>query len=135
MPVLAGCSMLAKTGMEEKRDSASIEHRWGIQVEGLRLTAEGHMCDFRFKVIDASKAAPLLDRRQPASLLNETTGILTHVPSMPRVGQLRQTVKLGKPAEGKTYFVFFANPGKLIKPGQKATVTIGDFVLPGLVVQ
>lgn len=137
-PVLAGCSLKAGTGIEESRNDSSVENveqQWGIRIEGLRLTAEGYMCDFRFRVIDADKAAPLLDRRNPASLLNESTGHLTYVPAMPRVGPLRQTVKLGKPAEGRTYFIFFANPGKLIQPGQRATVSIGDFVLPGLVVQ
>lgn len=134
-PVLAGCSTLNRTGVETMVESSGVEERWGIRVEGLRLTAQGHMCDFRFRVIDAEKAAPLLDRKKPASLLNESTGIITHVPAMPKVGPLRQTVRLSKPAEGRTYFIIFANPGKLIKTGQRATVSIGDFVMPGLVVQ
>jgi len=135
-PVLVqGCSLKAGPGVRSGGEMVSIEDRWGIKVEGLRLTAEGYMCDFRFRVIDAEKAAPLLSRKNPASLLNEDSGMLTHVPVTPKVGPLRQTVKLGKPAEGRTYFIFFANPGKLIKPGTKATVSIGEFVMPGLVVQ
>lgn len=135
LPVFLGCSTVKETGVERVEESSGIEERWGIKVEGLRLTAEGHMCDFRFRVIDATKAAPLLDRRNPASLLNESTGFMTHVPVMPKVGPLRQTVRLARPAEGRTYFIIFANPGKLIKPGQRATVAIGDFIMPGLVVQ
>lgn len=135
-PVLAqGCSLKAGSGFRSGGEKASIEEKWGISVEGLRLTAEGYMCDFRFRVLDAGKAAPLLSRKNPASLLNETTGMMTYVPAPPKVGPLRQTVKLGKPVEGRTYFIFFANPGKLIKSGTKATVSIGDFVMPGLVVQ
>lgn len=128
---LPGCSMKggAATGM------ALVEEKWGIKVEGLRLTAEGHMCDFRFRVLDAAKAAPLLSRKSPASLINESTGTMSFVPAPPKVGPLRQTVKLGSPLEGRTYFIFFANPGKLIKPGTKATVSIGEFVLAGLEVQ
>jgi hypothetical protein len=60
---------------------------------------------------------------------------MTYVPALPKVGPLRQTGKLGSTVEGKTYFIFFANPGKLIKTGTRATVSIGDFVLPGLLVQ
>lgn len=137
LPVLSvGCSTIAVTGVDAGRyKSVDLEEKWGIKVEGLRLSAEGHMCDFRFRVMDAAKAGPLLDRRYPAALLNEDTGVLTHVPVMPKVGPLRQTVKLGKPAEGRTYFIFFANPGKLIKSGSRVTVSIGDFVMPGLVVQ
>lgn len=122
-------------GGAERVKPVGLEEKWGIKVEGLRLSAQGHMCDFRFRVTDALKAAPLLDRRHPASLLNEDTGVLTHVPAMPKVGPLRQTVRLGRPAEGRTYFIMFANPGKLIKAGSRATVSIGDFVMPGLVVQ
>jgi hypothetical protein len=133
-PVLVqGCSLKAGTG--GSGGEVTMEDRWGIKVEGLRLTAEGYMCDFRFRVVDAAKAAPLLSRKNPASLLNEANGMMTHVPVTPKVGPLRQTVKLGKPIEGRTYFIFFANPGKLIKPGTKATVSIGEFVMPGLVVQ
>jgi hypothetical protein len=133
-PVLAqGCSLKAKTGAAEVHEKSVVEEKWGIRVEGLRLTAEG--CDFRFRVIDATKAAPLLNRKNSASLLNETTGIMTYVPALPKVGPLRQTGKLGSTVEGKTYFIFFANPGKLIKTGTRATVSIGDFVLPGLLVQ
>lgn len=134
-PVLTGCSLHAGTGLNDAHGKASIEERWGIKVEGLRLSAEGFMCDFRFRIVDGQKAAPLLDRRNAAALLNEETGLLTYVPVMPKVGPLRQTVRLGKPTEGRTYFIFFANPGKLIKPGSTATVSIGDFVMTGLVVQ
>ncbi|MBI2399474.1 MAG: hypothetical protein HYV23_00145 [Deltaproteobacteria bacterium] len=136
VPVLAqGCSLKAGTVAAQINEKSIIEEKWGIRVEGLRLTAEGYMCDFRFRVIDAAKAAPLLNRKNSASLLNETTGMMTYVPAPPKVGPLRQTVKLGSPVEGRTYFIFFANPGKLIKTGAKATVSVGDFVLPGLVVQ
>lgn len=134
-PVLSGCSFLRGSGVETRLESPAIEERWGIKVEGLRLTAQGHMCDFRFRVVDAAKAAPLLDRKKPASLLNESNGFITHVPSLPKVGPLRQTVRLAKPLEGRTYFIIFANPGKLIRTGQRATVSIGEFVMPGLIVQ
>lgn len=135
-PVLVqGCSLKAGTGAAEVHEKSAIEEKWGIRIEGLRLTAEGYMCDFRFRVIDAAKAAPLLNRKNAASLLNETTGMMIYVPAPPKVGPLRQTVKLGSPVEGRTYFIFFANPGKLIKTGTRATVAVGDFVLPGLVVQ
>lgn len=130
-----GCSLKAGTVAAEVQEKSAVEVKWGIRVEGLRLTAEGYMCDFRFRVIDSAKAAPLLNRKNAASLLNETTGMMTYVPAPPKVGPLRQTVKLGSPVEGKTYFIFFANPGKLIKAGTRATVSVGDFVMPGLVVQ
>lgn len=133
--LVQGCSLKSGAGLQAGGKKVSVEEKWGIRVEGLRLTAEGYMCDFRFRVVDAAKAAPLLNRKNSASLLSEATGLMTYVPATPKVGPLRQTVKLGAPVEGKTYFIFFANPGKFIKAGTSATVSIGDFVLPGLVVQ
>lgn len=133
--LVSGCSGAGRAVVDDAPGEAGVEQRWGIRVEGLRLTAGGYMCDFRFRVVDARRAAPLLDRRNEATLLDESTGTLTHVPAMPRVGPLRQTVKLAAPVEGRTYFVLFANPGRLIREGQRATVSIGEFVMPGLLVQ
>jgi hypothetical protein len=57
------------------------------------------------------------------------------VPSPPKIGPLRQTTRNSGPLAGKTYFIFFANPGKSIKAGDKVTVVIGDFKIENLAVQ
>ena len=36
--------------------------KWGVQIVGLPTTSGGYMLDFRFRVLDAKKAAPLFVR-------------------------------------------------------------------------
>ena len=113
-------------------DAAGIEGRWGIQIEGIRLTAAGYMLDFRYRVLDAAKAAPLFVRKTKPVLRDEATGAVMVVPVPPKTGALRSS---NEPQEGRTYFMFFANPGRFITKNRKVSVTIGDFAISGLVVR
>jgi len=113
-------------------DRASIEQRWGIQVQGLYLTAGGYMLDFRYTVTDAAKAAPLFDRKVKPVLTDEQTGALMSVPVPPKIGSLRSS---NDPKQGRTYFMFFANPRHFVSRYRRVTVTIGDFGVSGLTVR
>jgi len=106
---------------------------WGIEVKTIMLSAAGYMLDFRFKVLDAQKAEPLFGRKVQPQLIDESSGAVLIVPSPPKVGQKRQT--LYQPHEGKIHYVLFANPGRLIQPGNKVTVVIGDFRAENLSVE
>jgi len=106
---------------------------WGIEVKTIMLSAAGYMLDFRFKVLDAQKAEPLFGRKVQPQLIDESSGAVLIVPSPPKVGQMRQT--LYQPHEGKIHYVLFANPGRLIQPGNKVTVVIGDFRAENLSVE
>jgi hypothetical protein len=113
-----------------------VEEKWGIQVVALRSTMAGMMIDFRYKVLDAEKAAPLLDLNTKAYLLVERNGAKLDVPSSQKIGALRQTMHPKKIKEGFDYFVLFGNPGsKYAKPGDKVAVVIGDFKAENLVIQ
>jgi len=39
-----------------------LAEKWGVQIVGLPTTSGGYMLDFRFRVLDAKKAAPLFVR-------------------------------------------------------------------------
>lgn len=127
--LLAGCKTPISTGTS----AAYLENKWGVQVVALRRSAGGYMLDFRYKVLDAKKAAPLADRRVKPYLIDEATQARFMVPSPPKVGPLRQAPK--NIAAGKNYFILFANPGKVVKPGDLVTVVIGDFKAEHLVVE
>lgn len=111
----------------------SLADRWGIQITGLRLSARGNMVDFRYKVLDADKAATLSDRESKPYLLDQASGNKLLVPKTPKIGPLRQTAQ--KPEVGKVYFVLFANPNKVVKAGSKVTVALGDFQTTNLTVE
>jgi hypothetical protein len=113
------------------RVDAMVE-RWGIESRGIRRTSGGFMLDFRFRVLDAAKAAPLFDRATKPYLLDPATGAKFMVPSPPKTGPLRTSEP---PREGIVYWMFFANPGRYLGPGAEVTVVIGDFRAENLVVE
>jgi hypothetical protein len=125
-----------QTAKADKPDSKLQENmlreNWGIKVESTRLSAGGYMVDFRYRVLDADKAAPILDRKVKPYLVDQASGATFIVPNPPKVGQLRSGKNI---KEDKIYFIFFANPGRYIKSGNKVTVAIGDCKIQNLTVQ
>jgi hypothetical protein len=113
-------------------DKAALAARWGIEIQGLYLTAAGYMLDFRYRVLDPEKAAPLFERRFKPVLTDERTGAVMAVPVPPKTGALRSS---NAPQAGRTYFMFFANPGKFVARHSRVTVTIGEFSVGGLSVK
>lgn len=104
-----------------------LEKEWGIRIVGLRSTMKGLMVDLRYKIIDAKKASTLLDINKKSYLLVEKNQARLGVPHSQKVGALRQTTHAKKVKEGRDYFILFGNPGaRYIKPGDKATLVIGD---------
>lgn len=110
-----------------------IETRWGIRLQGIRLSAAGNLLDFRYRILDAGKAQALVDHKFQPYLVNQMNGTRISVPNTPSLGALRQTSR--KPLADHTYFILFANPGRQIKAGDKVSVTIGDFKAENLVVE
>ncbi len=111
---------------------SAMEMQWGVKVLSIRLSAEGYMLDFRYRVLDSEKAAPLFDRKIKPYLVDEATGAVLAVPEPPKVGALRNT---RKPQPDRNYFVLFANPGRYVQKGKKVSVVIGDFKAEHLLVE
>ncbi len=109
----------------------SMEERWGIKALTVRPTAEGFFIDFRYRIVDAEKAAPLFSPTIKPLLIDENTGAVMAVPTVPKVGSMRST---RKPIKDRGYTILFANPNKHIKPGHKVTVVIGDYRAEHLIV-
>ncbi|MDW7773934.1 MAG: hypothetical protein SCH71_13685 [Desulfobulbaceae bacterium] len=124
-----------KTGAGIEQKKPSLADQWGIQVESLRSSANGHLLDFRYRVKDPDKATYLVDRRNKPYLIDQASGKVLAVPNTAKVGPMRQTVRSGKPKEDRVYFVLFGNPGGMVKPGSQVTVVIGDFKAEDIVVQ
>ena len=118
-----------------KTEAVSLEEKWGIRIEAIRLSAGGYMLDFRYRVIDPDKAVLLTDPKIKPYLIDEASGARFMVPSGGKVGPLRSSFKSGAPEPGRIYFILFANPGKYVKQGNKVTVVIGDFKVENLTVQ
>lgn len=112
-----------------------VQTTYGIRVEGLRLTSAGSMLDFRYRVLDPAKAAPLLNGKIQPHLLDEVRGATLDVPDTPVLGRIRQTARNHKIMENRTYFMLFGNPGKAVRSGDRVTLLLGEMKITDLTVQ
>ncbi len=110
-----------------------LSERFGIELQGIRPVAGGYMLDMRYVVRDSTKAAHLLGHDFIPQLIDERRNARLITPTPPKIGPLRQTGAALR--DGRTYFVFFANPGKGVKTGDPVAVMLGDIRLEGLTVQ
>jgi hypothetical protein len=105
---------------------------WGVDQLRVRLAESNQLVRFDYRVLDATKAAPLNDRASNPLLLDEAAHAVLYVPQMEKVGPLRQSMK---PQDGQVYWMVFSNKGEPVKAGHKVSVVIGSFRADGLVVQ
>ena len=120
--------------MSQKNRRADNYYRsvWGVDNLEVRETASGVLLRFSYRVTDTNKAKMINDKRSTPYLIDEKTGAFLEVPTMPKVGMLRQT---GSPENGRDYWMVFSNKGNFVKPGTRVDVVIGEFRANGLIVQ
>ena len=104
---------------------------WGVDAMGVKWTEGGEVIKFTYQVVDAEKAKTLNDKKNEPSLIDPRAGVKLVVPSLEKVGQLRQS---SPPEAGKTYWMAFSNKGRPVKRGDRVSVVIGQFRADGLVV-
>ena len=109
-----------------------MKREWGVEVLFVRQTSAGYMLEFRYKVIDPEKAMPLFERQTKPMLTHAESGSRMIVPTPAKTGALRNS---NAPLAGHTYWMFFANPGKLVDQGDHVSIEIGEFSVEGLVVE
>lgn len=113
----------------------TVEMTFGIKVEGLRLTAAGSMLDFRYRVLDAQKAAPFLNSKVQPYLVDEVRSARLGVPDTPTLGRIRQTSRNNVIHTDRSYFIMFGNPGKALQSGDKVSLLLGPVKVTELTVQ
>ena len=112
--------------------SEQLAETWGIEVTSIRLSTHNHMIDYRYRVLDADKAADLFKRQIKPFLVHQESGKVLAVPETAKLGPLRNS---NIPQEGKIYWMFFGNTGNLVEAGDKVTVVIGEFRVENLIVE
>jgi hypothetical protein len=108
------------------------QSEWGIEILGVKTVSSGLMIRFSYLVQDAKKAAQLNDKRANPILIDEKSGAQLVIPTVEKVGQLRQSPT---PENGARYWMLFSNKGTLVKPGDLVDIEIGNFRAHGLVVE
>jgi hypothetical protein len=96
------------------------------------LTSSGNLVRFTFRVVDPLRAKPLADHAATPYLYAPRTHAVLQVPTMEKIGQLRQ---LGNLEPSKDYWMVFSNKGNLVRAGDRVNVIIGPFHAEGLLVE
>jgi hypothetical protein len=104
---------------------------WGVDSLSVRWTESGKVIRFSYRVLDAEKARALNDKKAEPGLFDKRAGVKLVVPSLEKVGQLRQS---STPVAGKIYWMAFSNKGRPVKRGDHVDVVIGKFRAEGLIV-
>jgi hypothetical protein len=115
-------------------ESAKAYYRslWGIDIIGVKQVSSGAMIRFSYRITDPDKAKAIHDKAAAPKMIDQKTGAVLVIPSMEKIGQLRQS---STPESGRDYWMLFSNKGSQVKPGSRVDVVVGAFRAQGLVVQ
>ncbi len=105
---------------------------WGVDSLAVKSAESGEIIRFTYRIVDTEKAKALNDKKNEPSLIDPAAGVKLVVPSLEKVGKLRQS---STPEAGKVYWMAFSNKGGYVKPGHRINVVIGEFRADGLIVQ
>lgn len=129
----AGAPYRNQPARVSNRMAAILDSVWGIDSPKLKAVESGMIVRFSYTVLDPQKAKVLSDKRFTPYLESEQKHLQLVVPSMEKVGQLRQAPR--EVETGQSYWMAFSNPGRQIKPGDRVDIVIGPFQVRGLMVE
>ena len=115
----------------QRSSCLSYRLNWGIDSLSVRLVESGELVRFTYRVVDPSRSQVLNDKQAEAKMDDPKAGVSLVVPTMEKVGQLRQT---STPEAGRSYWMTFSNKGRRVKRGDRVDVLIGPFRANNLVV-
>jgi hypothetical protein len=105
---------------------------WGLDNLSVKAVESGALIRFSYRVLDPQKAKLLNDKKTEAFLEAPSRNVKLSIPSLEKVGQLRQ----GTTEEsGKSYWMAFSNPRRTVKAGDHINIVIGTFHANGLVIE
>ena len=114
-----------------RREALYYSTIWGIESLNVKLVESGEVVRFTYRVLDGDKAKMLNDKKNEPSLIDPERGVKLVVPSLEKVGALRQSAA---PEPGKSYWMAFSNSGRPVKRGDRVDIEIGQFKARGLTV-
>lgn len=115
-----------------RRAAAFYALRWGVDSLIVKTAESGELIRFSYHILDPEKAMPLNDKETEAFLEVPAAHIRLVIPSLEKVGKLRQS---SAPEAGRSYWMAFSNPGRPVKRGDRVNVVIGSFHADGLIVE
>ncbi|KAA6456983.1 hypothetical protein DYQ86_24400 [Acidobacteria bacterium AB60] len=115
-----------------RRETEYYTAMWGVDSFAVKSVESGELIRFTYRVVDGERAKGINDKKNEAYLVSAEKHVKLVVPSLEKVGQLRQS---SEPIVGNTYWMAFSNPGRPIKPGDRVDIEIGQFHVQGVLVQ
>jgi hypothetical protein len=105
---------------------------WGVDRLRVSYTSSGNLIRFSYRITEPKLAKALGDHEATPYLFAPRTNAMLQVPTMEKIGQLRQ---LGTVEANKDYWMVFSNKGNLVRPGERVNIIIGKFHADGLLVE
>jgi hypothetical protein len=105
---------------------------WGVDHLRATYTSSGNLIRFSYRVVEPKLAKPLGDHESTPQLYAPRSHAMLSIPTMEKIGQLRQ---LNTAEADKEYWMVFSNKGNLVRPGDRVNVIIGKFHADGLLVE
>jgi hypothetical protein len=105
---------------------------WGVDHLRANYTSSGNLIRFSYRVVEPKLSKALGDHESTPVLYAPRTHAMLQVPTMEKIGQLRQ---LGANEANKEYWMVFSNKGNFVRPGDRVNVIIGKFHADGLLVE
>jgi hypothetical protein len=115
-----------------KREGEYFAMVWGVDSLRVKSAESGDLIRFSYRVLDPEKSKVLNDKKIEAFLDSPTAHARLVVPTLEKVGQLRQG---NTPEAGTSYWMAFSNPRRTVKRGDHVNIVIGQFHADGLVVE
>lgn len=131
-PAVAAAPMRYQPSRFPKRAKEFYGLVLGVDSLAVKSVESGELVKFSYRVLDASKAKVLNDKKLDPYLIDESARVKLIVPTVDKVGQLRQS---STPETGKVYWMLFSNKGGYVKRGDRVSVMIGKVHVDGLVVE
>ncbi len=114
------------------RQAMMYRRLWGIEDIHVRITASSSLNRLSYRIVNADKAGPLTDKKATPYLIDEANGVALQVPTLEKIGQLRQTATA---IDGREYWMAFSNKGRYVKRGNRVDILAGSLRINGLVVE
>ena len=127
LQALTGCAGPRQGTQDMAVPEKRVHSKWeanGIEVVRIKPAANGMMLDLRYRVIDLEEARKMIKQSTPITLIDQASGTVLPIPNMAKIGKLRNLPNSDD--RKKLYWIFFNNPGGMVKPGSKVTLVIGD---------
>jgi hypothetical protein len=131
-PAVTGSPIQYHATKTPRKEVAYYSLVFGVDSFSVKATESGELIRFSYRVVDSERAKQINDKNIEAFLVDPASRVKLVVPSLEKVGQLRQS---STPIAGNSYWMAFSNPGRPVKRGDRVNIEIGQFHVEGLVVK